>query len=249
MRTVWQNCISDSRRTFETEPGGVEIIFVDDASPDNSLAVLRDLAERDPRIAVLALKRNSGQHEAILIGLSFAQGRWNIVMDADLQDPPEAIPRLLARGQAELDAVFAGRRGPYESRLRLLTSRIFKSLQGLLAGVPADAGCFVAISQVMRERLLQMRRPFASVVAMIGCTGLPTASVPVDRAARLSGESAYQWHGRFLSGARAILWVLYWKSRGLAKPGDEAEYRKNIARASAAVAEFIGLRFSNEVAA
>ena len=117
-----------------------ETVFVDDASPDGSLAALRALAERDPAVRVLALPRNRGQHRAVLAGLRLARGRHVAIMDADLQDPPEALPALLARARDGYDAVFAGRRGHYESRGRLLTSRVFKWLLHAATGLPADAG-------------------------------------------------------------------------------------------------------------
>ena len=69
-----------------------EILFVDDASPDHSLDVLKKLTETDPRVAVLEMERNVGQQRAVMAGLSHARGKYVVVMDADLQDPPEAIP-------------------------------------------------------------------------------------------------------------------------------------------------------------
>ncbi len=75
---------------------GYEILFVDDACPCGSLAVLRSLAQEDPRVGVLALASNMGQNQAVLTGLAYARGRVAVVLDADLQDPPEAIPTLLS---------------------------------------------------------------------------------------------------------------------------------------------------------
>lgn len=220
-----------------------ELIFVDDASRDNSLSVLRRLTHEDSRIVVLALGHNVGQHAAILIGLHHARGPWSVIMDADLQDPPEFIPELLAKCQQGYAAVFGGRRGAYESRVRLLTSRLFKLVQHSLTGVPTDAGTFVAIDHTVREALLRMRGPFASIVVMIGCTGLPLASLPAERARRLTGGSTYDWQGRFGSGLRAIFWVLYWKFTRASGRMSNGAYRENAAKASTAVAEFIGHRF------
>src|SRR5205814_350062 len=88
-----------------------ELVFVEDACPAGSLAVLRRLEAADPRVGVLALPRNVGQHAAVLRGLARARGRAVVVMDADLQDPPDAVPALLARRAQGPAAVFAGRRG------------------------------------------------------------------------------------------------------------------------------------------
>jgi glycosyltransferase involved in cell wall biosynthesis len=100
-----------------------EILFVNDDCPAGSLEVLRELTAGDARVAVLSLASNVGQHQAVVTALSEARGEWVVVMDADLQDPPEALPELLRAGEAGFSAVFAGRCGEYESRFRLLTSR------------------------------------------------------------------------------------------------------------------------------
>jgi hypothetical protein len=108
--------------------------------------------------------------------------------------------------------VFAGRRGRYESRARLLTSRLHKRTPSLLAGVPPDAGIFVVLERSVVDRLLAMqtrRRP--SLVAMIGCTGALMRSVPVERAPRHEGESSYSPLGRLRMGWRAVAWVVSWK--------------------------------------
>lgn len=215
-----------------------ELLFVDDASPDGSLAVLQALATEDPRVAVMALAQNGGQHRAVIAGLSQARGQWSVVMDADLQDPPEAIPILLAHGHEGFAAVFAGRRGQYESRGRLFTSRAFKRLLALLAGVPVDAGIFVAMHHSLVDRLLGMGGDKPFVVAMIGCAGLPMTSVPVRRDLRPSGESAYSGWGRLKSGWRGVAYVVSWKWHALR--------RASRPRASCApVRAYFGARFAS----
>jgi glycosyltransferase involved in cell wall biosynthesis len=190
-----------SRRSYE-------LVLVDDASPDGSRAAIDALARRDERVRAVRLDRNLGQHRAAMAGLARASGDWTVVMDADLQDPPEAIPSLLEAGQRGYSAVFAGRRGRYESRGRLLSSRVFKRTLALLTGLPPDAGMFLALDEGMRARLLAMRsnRPF--LVAMVSCAGLPATSVPVARAPRAGGDSAYRGIGRVRSAARGLAWGL-----------------------------------------
>jgi glycosyltransferase involved in cell wall biosynthesis len=236
-------------QVLEREKLRFEILFVEDACPRGSLGVLEALAERDSRVAVLALERNVGQHRAVLEGLAYARGKWTVVMDADLQDPPEAIPILLAKGQEGFAAVFAGRRGRYESRARLLTSRVFKGLLHLLCGTPKDAGIFVAMNQAMTERLLTMGGPAPFVGAMIGCAGLPMASIPVVRTERGVGNSAYSFGGRLTAGWRAIAWVLAWKWRRVAgrmSPSFEPRVRHGHAHSvSSRVTRHIGARFGS----
>lgn len=188
-----------------------EVLFVDDAGPDDSLSVLDSLAAEDPRISVIVLAQNVGQQRAVLEGLKLALGSKAVVLDADLQDAPEAIPVLLAGLDEGVEAVFAGRRGAYESRLRLLTSKIFKRLLGYITGVPADAGIFVAVSRRMIDALLEFdeARPF--VVALIGRTKMPSISIPVERTKRPGGESAYSSWARIKIGCRAVSRALAWK--------------------------------------
>lgn len=215
-----------------------EILFVDDACPADSLAILKALSQGDSRVAVLALERNIGQQRAILMGLNHARGRYLVVMDADLQDPPEAISDLLAKLQEGFAAVFAGRRGRYESPARLLTSRIFKHLLHLMCGVPADAGMFVAMNRQMVERLLAYREPRPFVLAMIGCTGLPLASIPVVRSQRARGRSGYSLWGRLKTALLALALVPFWKWRP--RPLSAGNWVDQ-----AAVRAYIGARFAS----
>jgi SAM-dependent methyltransferase len=194
-----------------------QIVYVDDGCDRGSGEVLGELAEADPSVVVVALGENVGQHAATLIGLERTDGDWTVVLDADLQDPPEAIPELIAAASPGVDAVFAGRRGDYEPRLRLVTGRLYRRLLRLVAGTPVDAGAFVALSRRMVERLVEMRslaplrRP--ALVAMIGCAGLEVASVPVERAPRPIGGSTYTSARRARSGLEALLWAASWKLR------------------------------------
>jgi glycosyltransferase involved in cell wall biosynthesis len=214
-----------------------ELLFIDDGCPDGSLREVTALARDDPRVAGLALARNVGQQRAALVGLHHARGEWTVIMDGDLQDPPEAIPDLLVRGSDGYAAVFAGRRGAYESRGRLLTSRLFKRVLSILCGVPADAGIFVALHRPLVERLLAMdgRDPF--IVAMIGCTGLPTVSLPVVRAVRPRGASAYSSWMRLRGGWRGVSYALIWKWRTFR---GRARYRP----VDAPVMAYVGARFA-----
>ena len=185
-----------------------ELIFVNDACPFDSLTVLERLAGEHSEVRVIALARNVGQHGAVLRGLGRARGRCAVVMDGDLQDPPEALPSLLAELRKGYGAVFAGRRGTYESRGRLITSRVFKTLLHKLTGVPRDAGMYVVMSRAMVERVLARddRRPF--VVAAIGAAGLPLTSIPVERAARATGRSSYSSWMRLRAASSAIVIAL-----------------------------------------
>ncbi len=185
--------------------------MVVDASPDASLAVARSLAALDPRIAVTALDRNVGQHRALARGLAAEDeatataAAW-VCLDADLQDPPEAVPVLLRRlAGGDVGAVFAGRRGAYESRARMLTGRLHRAALGRVTGLPADAGAFVAMGPAARRAVLDLGGP--SIVAAIGASGVPVASVPVERDRRPSGHSSWSAAGRARQSARTLAWA------------------------------------------
>jgi hypothetical protein len=92
-----------------------------------------------------------------------------------------------------------------------LTSRLFKTLLRWLAGVPKNAGMFVAMDRRMRDRLIAMQGPDPFVVAMIGCSGLPARSIPVARRPRPCGVSAYGSRARLRAGWRALKWTVLWK--------------------------------------
>lgn len=192
-----------------------ELIFVNDACPDGSLGVLEDLALRDAHVVLVRLPKNIGQQRAVLAGLARAHGTSIVVLDADLQDSPEAIPVLLDALDGQASAAFAGRRGSYALPGRLLTSRLFKAVLQVLCGTPADAGLFVAMDQPMRQRLLEFDEPGPLVLAMMGCTGLRLVSVPVRRTRRTEGRSSYRVWQRLMMSVQVIAWVIRQKRRAM----------------------------------
>jgi glycosyltransferase involved in cell wall biosynthesis len=182
--------------------------LVVDGSPDGSLEVARHLAAGDDRIAVTALPTNAGQHRALARGLRDEGGAdaW-VCLDADLQDPPEAIPLLLDRlASLPADAVFAGRRGSYERRGRLATARLHRIVLSWITGLPPDAGAFVALGPVAWHAAI--RRDAPSIVAAIGVAGLTVASVPVERTPRALGTSAWTSAARLRQSGQTLTWAM-----------------------------------------
>jgi glycosyltransferase involved in cell wall biosynthesis len=182
--------------------------LVVDASPDDSAAVAGQLAADDARVVPQVLAQNVGQHRALALGLAAAADAqaW-VCLDADLQDPPEAVPPLLDRlAAADVAAVFAGRRGSYESPLRLLTGRVHRAVLARLTGLPPDAGAFLALDARARDAVLRLQAP--SLVAAIGAARLPTTSVPVARDVRGEGASAWTARGRLRQSAQTLAWAL-----------------------------------------
>ena len=193
-----------------------ELLVVDDASPDDALANARTLAEADPRVRVVSLERNVGQNRAVLHGIRAARGRWVVTLDGDLQDPPEAIPRLLARAEQGHDAVFATRTGRYQSRARMWSSRAFKGLLHQLFGLPRGAGLYLLLHRELADRVAAAagRRP--SVVVLAGLEASSAAGVPVERAVRPRGRSAYSAWGRLVAGGSALACGLRHRRRRIA---------------------------------
>ena len=186
--------------------------FVVDASPDDSLAVAHGLAAADARLAVTALPANVGQNCALLAGLAASDagaGAW-VCLDADLQDPPEAVPALLDRLAAgDVGVVFAGRRGAYERRSRMVTGTLHRAAMARLTGLPPDAGAFLAMDRPSRDRLLALGPP--GIVAGVGAARIPCASVPVVRAVRPAGRSAWTATARLRQSGRTLAWA--WRAR------------------------------------
>ncbi|MGY1815595.1 glycosyltransferase [Blastococcus sp. SYSU D00820] len=182
-------------------------LVVDD-SPDDSVRVAQELASADPRIGVTVLTVNVGQHAALAHGLAAEPDAdvW-ICLDADLQDPPEAVPLLLARWAAGgVEAVFAGRRGRYESLPRRLTGALHRRLAARLTGLPPDAGAFLALGP--RARAAVLARDAPSIVLAVGASGLPVTSVPVARDRRTEGRSAWSTRARAAQSLRSLLWAV-----------------------------------------
>ena len=191
------------RAVLDARGCSYELLFVDDKSPDESLAVLDELRHQGP-VVVLPLPSNVGQHRAVLSGLRRTRSAAVVVLDADLQDPPEAIPLLLDRLQEGFGAVYAARRGRYQSRFRRLTSRLFKTWVHVVAGVPMDMGPFTAMDRRMVDSILSRApdRPF--IPALTAGAGLPITGVPVLRSPRPIGRSAYTTWDRLVMAASVV---------------------------------------------
>jgi glycosyltransferase involved in cell wall biosynthesis len=199
---------------LEREALSFELILVDDACPARSGEIIADIAHSDSRVRSITLSTNSGQHRALLAGIAAADGRWTVLMDADLQDPPEAIPLLIAEGDRGHPVVFAGRRGRYESASRMFSARLYRKLLHTMSGIPRDAGAFVILRRDVKEKLVALEGPEPFIVSMIWCTGFPLISIPVARVPRATGESAYSGLRRLRSAWRAFYWIFWQKAHG-----------------------------------
>ena len=167
-----------------------EWIAVDDGSTDDTLTLLNDTLPGFPHWQMIHLSRNFGQQAALRAGLDAANGEAVVFLDADLQDPPEIIPELVAKWIAGAKVVFAVRcsRGEPAARRFLISvfHRCFQTLAGRI--MPLDSGNFGLCDRVVAEILRNLPEHDAFLPALRAWTGFPTASVEYDRASRLTGK-------------------------------------------------------------
>jgi dolichol-phosphate mannosyltransferase len=171
-----------------------ELVLVDDGSRDGSADILARLASHDPRVRVLSLSRNFGHQTALTAGLDHASGTAVVMMDADLQDPPELIPAMLDHWRAGCDVVYAVRRHRQgESKFKLTTARWFYKLFGKLAQVDlaANSGDFRLLDRHPLDALRSMRERNRFLRGMTVWVGYRQAAVPYDRDPRYAGETKY----------------------------------------------------------
>lgn len=194
---------------------GYEVIAVDDCGNDGS-AELCDQAGRRLGLAVTIVRhsRNLGQNAAVLSGLRAATADKIVVMDADLQDPPEVVPRLLAAIADNAKPVAFGlRTGRWASVPQLLASRIFKGGLFALLGshLSVRVGLFMAIRREVRDIIVREAEPGDYIVGHVAALRRPAALVPFARVRRDSGKSSYSWMSRARLASRALRWA--WKRR------------------------------------
>lgn len=175
-------------------PDDVELIFVDDGSTDQTRATLKQAAHADRRIKLILFARNFGHQLAVTAGLDAAQGDAVIIMDADLQDPPEVIPLMLAKWREGYDVVYGQRtERPGESVFKLTTARVFYRILNSLSEVPIplDAGDFRLLSRNVVEVLRSMPERDRFLRGMVSWAGFRQTALPYKRAGRFAGTSKY----------------------------------------------------------
>jgi dolichol-phosphate mannosyltransferase len=171
-----------------------EIILVCDGSPDRSWEVMQQLVHRYPKLTVVNLSRNFGQHYATTAGMDLARGEWTVVMDCDLQDPPEEIPRLLEKAQRDgFDMVVARRLNRQHKWWKRVTSRLYFKVFSLLSGFKLDGsvGSYRIMSRSVVDGFCSMRETYRMFAGLIEWLGFRTGFLDVQHQARYEGESSY----------------------------------------------------------
>jgi len=174
----------------------VEILYVNDGSQDGTLEVMKILRAHDERVAILDLSRNFGKEIAMTAGLDHAKGQAVIVIDADLQDPPELIHEMVKHWQQGWDVVYAQRverRG--ETLLKKLTAHWFYRLMQRVGRVriPENVGDFRLLSRRAVDALLQLREQHRFMKGLFTWIGFPQIGVPYHRDPRFAGRSTWDY--------------------------------------------------------
>jgi polyisoprenyl-phosphate glycosyltransferase len=171
-----------------------ELILVDDGSTDGSYQVMRALHERDARVRVVEFSRNFGHQIAISAGLDHARGRCVIIIDSDLQDPPEVIPEMIEHWKAGAEVVYAQRRARSgETRFKLLTAAAFYRLIGRITAVdiPRDTGDFRLLDRAVVDALVAMREHHRFMRGLSAWVGFRQEAVQYERHERYAGQTKY----------------------------------------------------------
>jgi glycosyltransferase involved in cell wall biosynthesis len=175
---------------------GWEVVYVNDGSTDGTLPVMEALHRADDRIGLVSLSRNFGKEIAMTAGLDHAAGDAVVVIDADLQDPPELIPELVAQWRSGFDMVYAKRRSRAgESWAKRGTAAIFYRLIQRMGDLklPEDTGDFRLMSRRVVDAVRQLREQHRFMKGLFAWVGYPTTYVLYDREPRCSGVSKWSY--------------------------------------------------------
>jgi len=178
-------------------PSSYEIVLVNDGSTDDTWLRIRALAREDAHVVGVNLSRNHGHQLALTAGLSQCAGDRILVLDADLQDPPELLPQMMELMDAGVDVVYGKRRTRRgESRFKLLTASAFYRVLHSLTDVdiPLDTGDFRLMNRAVLNALMSMPEQHRFIRGMVSWLGFTQAGVEYDRDERIAGETKYPLH-------------------------------------------------------
>lgn len=200
------------RDVMESTKEPWELILVDDGSTDGSAELIRSLAQQDPRVRSIIFSRNFGHQIAVTAGWDYSRGQAVVVIDADLQDPPEVILELITRWREGYEVVYAVRTERQgESRLKLITASLFYRIIFKMTDVsiPLDAGDFRLLDRKVVNILVEMREHHRFLRGMSAWVGFHQIGVPYKRAARYAGQTKYPYRKMILLAINAITGFSY----------------------------------------
>jgi undecaprenyl-phosphate 4-deoxy-4-formamido-L-arabinose transferase len=195
IETLWARLSKVLRENFSDPARDWEVIFTDDGSRDKSLEMLAAIAQAEPRVSVVEFNRNYGQHSAIFGAFGIVSGEVIVTLDADLQNPPEEIPKLVAKIDEGFDVVGGWRQGRMhnDSLFRTLPSKIVNAVTRKTTGVKLnDYGCMLrAYRREIVEAMLQCKERSSFIPALANSFAKRITEVPVGHSERAAGDSKY----------------------------------------------------------
>lgn len=185
---------------------GFELVFVDDGSTDGTGGLIEQLAAIDPAVKLITLSRNFGHHPAVFAGLANACGEAIVILDADLQDPPELIPKLLETHWNGYELVFARRTDSQDRVIMKTLKRAFRSLMRSISAIdfPHHVGVYSVMSRTLKQMLLSMPERERYLVAMQLYLGFRVGFVDYVREQRQGGVSKQGWGRLFRLGMNSL---------------------------------------------
>ncbi|MBX9786264.1 MAG: glycosyltransferase family 2 protein [Alphaproteobacteria bacterium] len=183
------------KKSLESITEDYEIIFIDDGSKDKSWDLIEDISKSNQRVRGIRFCRNFGQHCAITAGLDRCDGNYVVVMDCDLQDPPEEIPRLYKKIKEGYPVVLAIRKERKDSYMKILYSYLFYKTLSILSGLKfnSELGNFRMVSRKVVDNFRLMQDQIRFFISLMEWMGFPSTSIEIKHAERLHGKSNYNF--------------------------------------------------------
>lgn len=191
---VAQECYNRLKSVMDNHKINYEFIFVNDGSTDKTIDILNEISKNDHRAKIVNFARNFGHQNAVTAGIDFAVGDAIVIIDADLQDPPELIPQLIAKWNDGYDVVYAKRKvRKGETFFKLLTAKTFYRFLNYMSdiNIPKDTGDFRIIDKKVADVFRNMSEKNRFIRGMISWIGFRQTYIEYERDERFAGETKY----------------------------------------------------------
>lgn len=193
-QAVARECYRRLSAVMQAQNYDYELLFVNDGSTDDTLPILKELAAQDEHIRILSFSRNFGHQMAVTAGVEYARGDVMVIIDADLQDPPELIPDMVALWKQGWEVVYAKRKKRKgESAFKLFSAAMFYRILRALTDIdiPADTGDFRLIDRKVADAFLRMPERSRFIRGMMAWLGFKQTPIEYERDERFAGETKY----------------------------------------------------------